>query len=161
MVSEQPDVIAWKNWGHCIVIECKVSRSDFLRDHKKWFRRNPEQGMGHERWLAAPTGLVAAEEIPERWGLLAVRTSSKRVSVVRKAEPFTDRNDRHETSLLISALRRATEGWGRRIFGDAAPAMVDGDPHPSAAKTIRELRDENRRLREQLATPDRSNGDGA
>lgn len=159
-VNEQPDVIGWSNNGFSTVVECKVSRGDFLRDEKKWFRRSPASGMGYERWIATPTGLITVDELPDRWGLVVLATDGKRMIVARKAEPFHERNDRSERALLVNAVRRATEGWGRRIFGETAPAVVDGDPHPSAARVLRDLRAENLRLREQLrAAPSGSVGD--
>ncbi len=155
VTSEQPDVIGWTNGGFSCVVECKASRADFQRDAQKWFRRSPEIGMGHERWFCAPAGLLEVADLPERWGL--VEPGARRLRVVRKAEAFPAWNNRCERALLVNALRRATEGWGRRMFGEIAPPTVDGDPHPTASKIIRDLRAENLKLRETL----RSTREGA
>lgn len=154
VINEQPDVISWTNNGFSSVVECKASRADFLRDAKKWFRRSPEQGMGYERWYCAPYEMLKVTDLPPGWGLIepALRWG---VRTVRPSEKFHDRNERGERALLVSALRRATEGWGRGIFGEGAPPITDGDPHPSAARVIRDLRLDNQRLREQLAAQTR------
>lgn len=147
MISEQPDIIAWKNTGFSTVIEAKASRSDFVRDKHKSFRRNEERGMGYERYFYAPVGIVPASELPPGWGLLEPDAKGRVVLVV-KSRSFTDRSERDERVLLVSAVRRVTEGWGRRTFGEIAPPMVDGDAHPTATKIIRELRAENKQLRD-------------
>lgn len=145
-VNEQPDVIAWKGNGSSIVIECKVSRSDFLRDAKKRWRYRAEDGMGYHRYYAVPDGPLAALDRQAGWGLLVVK-SGGRIVEAYPSGPFTKRNERAERALLISAVCRVTDGWGRKIFGAHAPQAPDGDPAPSTARVIRELREENRRLR--------------
>lgn len=152
MVSEQPDVIAWGNSGFSTLVECKVSRADFLRDAGKPFRRHPERGMGLERWYAAPPGLLTVADLPARWGLIEPADRGGApvgVRVVRRAERFDRRAEREERALLVTALRRATEGWGRAMFGDLAPpAETEGDRHPAVlARTIRNLRAELREAR--------------
>ena len=64
-----------------IVIEVKVSRSDFLADKKKAFRVNPEEGMGNFRYYLCPEGLIRESDLPERWGLIEVGQRGK-MSVV-------------------------------------------------------------------------------
>src|SRR6266567_805876 len=63
--GEMPDAIGWKGKNHSIVIECKISRSDFLADACKPWRRNPEIALGCERYYAAPKGMLKAPEMPE------------------------------------------------------------------------------------------------
>lgn len=142
--NEQPDAIGWRGNGLCELVECKASRSDFHRDAKKWHRRAAvegyRRGMGELRWYLTAPGLVFGEDLPAGWGLAEVRNTT--VSLVRQAQPFKDHDVNGETRLLVTALRRATEGWGRQMLNP------DGDPHPSTAKVIRELRAENTRLRD-------------
>jgi hypothetical protein len=67
--AELPDVIGFKDLLS-VVVECKVSRSDFLSDRKKPFRVNPEKGMGDHRFYCCPKGLIQRDELPDGWGLL-------------------------------------------------------------------------------------------
>lgn len=50
--GEQPDAIGFRNLASCL-IEVKCSRSDFLADKKKPFRRMPSEGMGDWRFFMA------------------------------------------------------------------------------------------------------------
>lgn len=143
---EAPDAIGWTNGGHSILVECKTSVEDFRKDAKKFFRRMPEYGMGAHRWFLIEEGgcVIPFEGLPPRWGLLTVgerRKGQFRFQVVRQAQPFERKNERAEKVLLVSACRRVTEGWGRKVFGEVAPPLVDGDPHPTTAKVIKELRE--------------------
>ncbi len=74
--SELPDAIGFK-MQHSTVVECKISRSDFLADKKKPCRNleHPEVGMGNLRYYCCPKGMIQPEELPERWGLLYVYPS--------------------------------------------------------------------------------------
>lgn len=64
---ERVDCIGYRQ--QCsVMIEVKVSRSDFLVDRKK-----PERqagGVGTYRFYLAPAGLLAVTELPVGWGLL-------------------------------------------------------------------------------------------
>ena len=101
--SETPDVIGWVSGASSTLIECKVSRADFLADGKKWFRLREERGVGDLRYMAAPVGLLCADEMPERWGLLEV--TQQQVRVAKEAEP-TKAHKGRECVMLMSALRR-------------------------------------------------------
>lgn len=64
------DVIGFRS-GCSIVIESKVSRSDFLADKKKPFRKKGAKALGLYRFYICPVGLIKPEEvIPNGWGLL-------------------------------------------------------------------------------------------
>ena len=154
MTSEQPDVIAWNNSGFSTLVEVKVFASDLVRDAEKTFRKVPERGMGYTRWFAFPKGFLAhhsgaLNHCPGAWGVVEIDERG-RTTTIRMPTRMLEWNRFDELRLLIQACRKATEGWGRRVFGDIAPPMVDGDPHPTASKLIRELRTENRRLRDDL-----------
>lgn len=75
--GEIPDVIGFSSWQHSVVIECKVSRSDFLGDKEKKFRKNPELGMGKFRFYCCPEGLIKKDELPTGWGLIYVNVKGK------------------------------------------------------------------------------------
>src|SRR5580704_18226488 len=68
--GEVPDVIGWKAGCQSVLVECKVSRGDFLADANKPFRSHPEDGLGSKRFYLAPAGMIAPEELPKCWGLL-------------------------------------------------------------------------------------------
>lgn len=146
---EQPDVIAWRCTASSIVIECKTSRADFLRDASKYFRRNPAAGMGYERYFLVSKAFIVPEELPAGWGLMVVGNRHA-ITVEKKSRSFTDRAEHEERALLVSAVRRVTEGWGRQMFGDNAPLGADGDAHPRSSRIIRDLRVENTRLRREV-----------
>jgi hypothetical protein len=111
--GESPDCIAFcvsvKNrQSHVgfgsVLIECKVTKSDFNADKNKYYRRCEDRGMGDYRFYMAPKGLLAVDKIPHKWGLLEVDDNGK-VKMVRVAErQEADKNK--EIALLISTLRR-------------------------------------------------------
>ncbi len=79
--GETPDVIAWKGACRSVVVECKISRADFFADQEKPFRKDPELAMGCERFYLVPQGLVRAEELPQKWGLLECKGREVRMAV--------------------------------------------------------------------------------
>lgn len=111
--GEVPDVIGWRATA-CVLIECKTSRADFRADLKKPFRVSPASGMGDWRFYLCPQGLIEADEVPERWGLLWAHEGRVKpiVGVPRgnmswhSAEaPFRGHKE-SENAMLVSALRR-------------------------------------------------------
>src|ERR1700741_5187658 len=68
--GEMPDAIGWKRACHSVLVECKISRADFLADRAKPFRHRPGTGVGSERFYLVPRGLVAVDDLPAGWGLL-------------------------------------------------------------------------------------------
>ncbi len=100
--GETPDVIAFQNESS-ILIECKVSRSDFLSDKKKLFRIYESSGMGDLRYFAAPPGIIEPSDLPPGWGLLVIE---RHVCRERVSPTLKKANKRSEVSLLSSALRR-------------------------------------------------------
>lgn len=67
---------AWGySWGwrpFSVLVEVKVSRSDFLRDKHKPHRQ--QGGVGTYRYYMCPEGLLTVEDMPERWGLIWVNS---------------------------------------------------------------------------------------
>lgn len=101
--TETPDAVAWGSRGESILVEVKVSRSDFLADKSKSFRRYEEQGVGVHRYFAAPAGLLKPEDMPEGWGLLAIHQYQMRELLAPLAKPT---NRVAEVCMLVSAIRR-------------------------------------------------------
>ena len=59
--GEMPDAMGWKQACHSVLVECKVTRADFLADRAKPFRLKPEKGVGSERFYLTPAGLLKRE----------------------------------------------------------------------------------------------------
>ncbi len=105
--GEVPDAIGWKRENHSVVVECKVSRADFLADAAKPFRLKPEEGLGCERFYLAAPGIIAPHELPECWGLLeAVRNHVSLVVRTKKRNLRTVIGMAKEMNLLLASLHR-------------------------------------------------------
>jgi hypothetical protein len=105
--GETPDVIGWKGKCRSVVVECKISRADFFADREKPFRKNPELGMGCERFYLTAAGLITKNDLPPRWGLLEAKGREVRLSV--KPPRQTQRREAGlmwEMNLLLASLRR-------------------------------------------------------
>ncbi len=98
-----PDAIGF-NHRRSVVIECKVSRSDFLSDQKKPHRWYLEQ-LGNYRYYLVLPHIVAAEDTPEGWGLLYA--FDRDIRVAKYAPLHTGSEIRAaEYSILYSIARR-------------------------------------------------------
>jgi hypothetical protein len=104
--GEMPDAIGWKKSCHSVLVECKVSRADFLVDCSKPFRLRPELGVGNERFYLAPHGRISPEELPSGWGLLEYRNRQVVMLVAGKKNLRADEGFRCEMNLLLASLRR-------------------------------------------------------
>lgn len=104
--GEMPDAIGWKKVSHSVLVECKISRADFLADRGKPFRQKPENGVGCERFYLTPARMIQVEELPCGWGLLECR--DRRIEVIRRsAKNFrTAVGFNYEINLLLASLRR-------------------------------------------------------
>ena len=104
--GETPDVIGWKGSCRSVVIECKVSRSDFFADQEKLCRRQPETGMGCERFYLVPQGLIDKAELPPAWGLLECKGREITIALKRRQSQRTEIGMKWEMNLLLASLRR-------------------------------------------------------
>jgi len=101
--GQEPDAIGWTT-AYSILIECKVSHSDFLNDRHKCHQRI-DKSMGDKRYYLAPKGIIKPEELPDGWGLLEPREKSMRI--IKSAGWFYQKKSvREEITLLVSAMRR-------------------------------------------------------
>jgi hypothetical protein len=104
--GEMPDAIGWKKACHSVLVECKVTRADFLVDRAKAWRRQPEIGVGSERYYLVPRGMIEIEELPGGWGLLEI--CGREIEVVKRSaknlRSFT--GFEYEMNLLLASLRR-------------------------------------------------------
>jgi hypothetical protein len=104
--GEMPDAIGWKRACHSVLVECKISRADFLADRDKPFRRKQELGLGCERFYLTPSAMLRPEELPAGWGLLECH--SRKITVRRPAAKNlrTATGFRYEMNLVLASLRR-------------------------------------------------------
>ena len=105
--GEVPDVIGWKASCQSVLVECKVSRSDFLADAGKACRLSSEEALGSKRLYLAPAGMIAPPELPKHWGLLECR--GREVQLVVKpgrVDLRTPAGLMKEMNLLLASLRR-------------------------------------------------------
>jgi hypothetical protein len=105
--GEMPDAIGWKGKCRSVVVECKVSRADFLADRAKAWRTNPEIALGSERFYLSPRGIVRVADLPKGWGLLEYH--DRRVTTLAKPARQSQRSPEglmNEMNLLLASLRR-------------------------------------------------------
>src|SRR5712672_1285701 len=114
--DENPDVIGWAPAAGSVLIECKLSRSDFIKDAAKIVRRNPRAGMGQRRYYLCPPDLIQVKDLPAKWGLLwAIKGQ---VIVKREARGCPERNLAAEVQFLSSMLRREQIRIGTRPLSE-------------------------------------------
>ncbi|MEZ5398238.1 MAG: hypothetical protein R2729_01130 [Bryobacteraceae bacterium] len=113
--KEIPDVIGWAG-PRATLIECKVTRADFLRDAGKTARSDPKAGMAHRRYYLCPAGVIQEEDLPPKWGLLWAEKG--KVVVQREARGFPQRNLLAEVEYLSAMLRRAQIRIGTRPLAE-------------------------------------------
>ena len=104
--GEMPDAIGWKKACHSVMVECKMTRADFLVDREKPWRQKPERGVGCERFYLTLPALIKVQELPAGWGLLEFRRG--RVEMVRESAKNlrTAVGFRYEMNLLLASLKR-------------------------------------------------------
>jgi len=160
--GEIPDAIGFRATGNMdgtVVVEVKVSRSDFLADARKPHRVDPARGVGRWRYYLCPEGLIDPAELPDRWGLLyatprgVVRAIAGPAAAMRKtgkmfhqgrmldsleAHAFAERDTTREISMLVHMLARV---------GDAE--LLNARLREANARSGRLLR-ENAEMREEL-----------
>lgn len=147
---EQPDAIGWGAYGS-VLVECKVSRSDFKADAYKVFRRNPDMGMGRVRYYLAPKGLIAVDDLPEKWGLVEVHNGKTRVKHWHTGA-FKEYNYKAEMSLLVSLYRRLNVIPGNHISIRAYTIHTTNNPKASVTEAInmrnwiKQIRDPDRQI---------------
>lgn len=76
--GETPDAVDWHG-THSMLVECKVSRADFIADKRKWFRREEWRGIGMQRYFLSVPGIINLEELPAKWGWLELTGSRVRI----------------------------------------------------------------------------------
>lgn len=143
---EVPDAIGWQG-SYSILVEVKVSRSDFLKDRDKSWRRVPSIGMGGQRYYFTTPGIASVEEIPECWGLAECR--DRHVRTLAKSNGFPHRNRTAEVAFLVSMLRRVQIRLDQDLceFIKQTPRWPDAD---AARQVPRDVSPPNWLLEHQL-----------
>jgi hypothetical protein len=89
-LGEHPDAIGWRGVCRSWVVECKVSRSDFHADQKKYSRRlGRDHRPGFQCYYLVPAGLLQPDDVPDWWGLLWAE--ARRIRVMKLALPSSAR----------------------------------------------------------------------
>ena len=101
--GESPDVFGFGG-AMTQLLEIKTSRSDFLADRKKYWRINPEKGLGELRSYLCPEGLISMEELPENWGLIYININNE-MNIIKEPTPQPSCPKR-QMDLAASILRR-------------------------------------------------------
>jgi len=105
--GEVPDVIAWKGFCKSVLVECKVTRADFLADANKPFRQKQEDGMGCQRFYMAPADVIRPNELPKHWGLLELKGREVQMAVKPgRVDLRSEVGLMKEMNLLLASLRR-------------------------------------------------------
>jgi hypothetical protein len=104
--GETPDAIGWKGKNHSVVVECKISRADFLIDKQKPWRVDPECAVGCERFYLAPAGMISTQELLPGCGLLEVRGRETSIAQKSKKNLRSAQGLANEMNLLLASLRR-------------------------------------------------------
>jgi hypothetical protein len=107
-IGEIPDAVGWVR-EKSILVECKITKSDFLADRSKRFRRSGAIALGNWRFYLCTFDL-RVDEIPEGWA--AYKTEGRSIKFMGGVEyqrwgnsPF-ESYIRDENSLLVSALAK-------------------------------------------------------
>lgn len=106
VATEIPDILGFGS-SHSVLIECKVSHSDFSADFKKSHRRQLNgHGLGTYRFYLSPEKLINKSEVPSDWGLLYCHLDN---TITIEKEPIAHNYDEtriKEYYVLYSLLRR-------------------------------------------------------
>jgi hypothetical protein len=113
--KETPDAFGLR-CDYTVLVECKISRSDFLADQKKMFRLMPDKGIGDYRFYLCENDLIKPDELPQAWGL--IYWNGKKVKQIKgpkgniwslSPEYLNQKSAEKEYRLIYSALRRMYE----------------------------------------------------
>jgi hypothetical protein len=152
--GEIPDAFGFRcseYWGGSVVVEVKVSRSDFLADKGKPHRNTG--GMGDWRYYMAPEGLIAPSDLPDGWGLVIVNPRGHLKVLAGAAMGLSGRYDSMQDE-LARWRQPANHDKERALLGKmlsrvSDPEQVNRWLRESASERAR-LGKEVERLREEL-----------
>lgn len=98
----------WSSGGfRTLVVEVKVSRSDWLREINDIEKRQEWKGLVHQFYYCAPNKVIKPEEVPEGYGLMVPAGANGLRTAV---QPKMDENVSITLPFLAIIARRAVEG---------------------------------------------------
>ncbi len=101
--NSEPDVLGL-NHARSVVIECKVSRSDYFADQKKRCMRMSTR-LGSYRYYLCPAGLLRVDDIKNGWGLLYCHPH--KITIEKDATFYPPEETRpEEYQIMYSIIRR-------------------------------------------------------
>ncbi|SJN14844.1 Phage protein [Halomonas citrativorans] len=117
--GEIPDAIGFRQSGYApsdgsVVVEVKVSRSDFLADKKKPHRI--DGGLGNWRYYMCPEGMIQPEELPEGWGLLWVNSRGHVKPKAGFAGALADSKNYHNHQEALASYRHESDWLGEQFI---------------------------------------------
>jgi len=105
LCEERPDVLGYQGGSQTLLIEVKMSRSDFFADRKKRHRKG--LGIGSQRYYLCPEGLIYPDELTNGWGLLYF--SDGKIQIEKQSEHFPNRDMDNEMLIMYSIIRRTNK----------------------------------------------------
>ncbi|MHA9726925.1 hypothetical protein [Vibrio parahaemolyticus] len=152
--GEVPDAIGFRATGWydgAVVVEVKISRSDFLADAKKPHRNGEVLGLGCWRYYMCPEGLIKPEELPEKWGLIYVtnRGGAKPIVGPTAVKHYGERQDLLDSMRFESDIQREQFILVKLLNRVADPEKLNLMLREANNRASRLAKD-NDRLREQL-----------
>ncbi len=109
--GERPDAIGWEIGGASTLVECKVSRKDYLDE---WRRRKPFRGLGgvgNRRYYMAFVGVLRPEDVVNGWGLVLVYPRARFRCV--KTSAWFEADQENEKRILLGSMRSRREEIGQ------------------------------------------------
>lgn len=135
----------WPSTGQEIIgIEIKVSRSDWLREAKNPAKTSPMFDHCDRFYLACPSGMVPASEVPQNWGVL--HFDGTRMKVAKKAPALEPRPV--SRGLMAAILRRAAPDVDGDVVSIAVAKAVSEAKRDEEGRVQRAIEIERRQLRE-------------
>ena len=122
--AESPDVFGVGPDGITYLIECKVSRADFLSDKTK-AHRSADLHLGDYRWFCAPSGIIEPHELPAGWGLIQV--VGTKLQERHPAQRHHDVDRSAELSIMVSVMRNVWRGGKVRGVGMRAYTRIKSE----------------------------------
>lgn len=108
ILTYHPDLIGYKSNGVTVVVECRSSMDEFLKDRKNWLKKNDDKdrSMGALRYYFAPKNVLSPDDMPENWGLLAPFIENMRTIKVATKRTQTPDILAREFRYLISSVKQ-------------------------------------------------------